>query len=58
VRAIEILAAATPLMPDVASKFEAWLVRYSKWPTAPKDTRFWLKLAREEIARRREVGKE
>lgn len=49
--AIDILIAALPLMPDFAPKFENWLKRYGTWPARPRDTRFWLKLAREEIAR-------
>jgi hypothetical protein len=53
--AIEILTAALPLMPGFAPKFEAWLVRYSRWPTGPKDGRFWLKLAKEEVARYRDA---
>jgi hypothetical protein len=56
--AIEILIAALPLMPDFAPKFENWLARYNKWPTGPRDGRFWLKLAKEEIARCRAAEQE
>jgi hypothetical protein len=55
--AIDILVDALPLMPDFVPKFQAWLVRYNTWPTRPRDSRFWLKLAKEEIARWREVDR-
>jgi hypothetical protein len=55
--AIEILGASLPLMPDFAPKYEAWLKRYNTLPSRPGDTRFMLKLMRDEIARYRQAAR-
>jgi hypothetical protein len=55
--AIGIVREALPLMPGFAEKFEAWMQRYFGPPASARDNRAFLRYARAEVARNKEICK-